>query len=166
MKITFVMDGGDSLSGGHRAIAMFAHGLVELGHEVNLIARPQRSPSLRDRLRITLKRRGAALKPAIMPSHFQTAGVPLQVLSEWRPVESRDVPDADIVVATWWETVEWVTNLAPSRGAHAHFVQDYETWGGRVDEVDRSCRAPLPKIVTIDWLKDLFEPGSSRLRWR
>jgi glycosyltransferase involved in cell wall biosynthesis len=156
MRITFVMDGGDSLSGGHRAIAMFAQGLMRLGHQVTLVARPQRRLSLRDRIRKSLQPRRAAQPPAGKLSHFRAAGVPLKVLSEWRPVENRDVPDADVVVATWWETVEWVANLAPSKGNPAHFMQDYETWGGRVDEVDRSCLAPLPKIVAIDWVKDLL----------
>jgi hypothetical protein len=51
MKITFVLDGGDNLSGGHGAIAMFARGLVQLGHDVTLVARPKRRRSLRERAR-------------------------------------------------------------------------------------------------------------------
>ncbi len=154
MKITFVMDGGDSLSGGNRAIAMYAQGLVERGHQVELFARPKRPPTLRDRMRSLLK--GAEATPD-RPSHFQAAGLTLKVLSEWRPVEDRDVPDADVVIATWWETASWVYKLAASKGIKAHLVQDYETWGGPADLVDGCYNLPLAKIVTSQWLAGLMQ---------
>jgi glycosyltransferase involved in cell wall biosynthesis len=67
------------------------------------------------------------------------------------------LPDADVVVATWWETVEWVWALRPSKGVKVQLMQDYEEWGGSRDAVDRSCDLPLPKIVTSPWLPELLE---------
>src|SRR5580658_10135731 len=131
MRITFVLDGGDSLSGGHRAIAMYARGLQQLGHTVVLVARPRRGPSLRDRARSLLKRTGlkrtgGTAEPERKPSHFQDAGLELRVLPSWRPVQDRDLPDADVVLATWWETVEWVHGLTAAKGVKIHLMQDYE----------------------------------------
>jgi hypothetical protein len=156
MKISFVMDGGDNLSGGHRAIAKFAQGLVRLGHTVSLVARPQRPPSLRDRARRVLKGTGDP-EPKPKPSHFESAGLRLKVLPSWRPVEDRDLPEADVVLATWWETVQWVHGLAAGKGVKMHFMQGYEIWGGPADQVDLSCRVPMPRIVTADWLGELLE---------
>jgi glycosyltransferase involved in cell wall biosynthesis len=157
MHVTFVMDGGDNLSGGHRAIAMFADGLRRLGHHVSLIARPQRPPGLRDKIRSLV--RNGSLPSGIPPraSHFRTRGVPLRIISEWRPIRNEDLPDSDVVVATWWETVEWVWALRPSKGVKVQLMQDYEEWGGRPEAVDRSCDLPLPKIVTSPWLPELLE---------
>jgi len=156
MNITFVLDGGDSLSGGHRAIAMFAHGLKELGHTVVLIARPGRSPSLRDRARSLLKGSGGITQPKQQPSHFRDMGLELRTLTRWRPIEDRDLPDADIVVATWWETVEWVHALAPAKGVKVQLMQDYEVWGGPVRNVDLSCSLPMSRIVTAEWVGEVL----------
>src|SRR5437763_9417102 len=148
MNITFVMDGGDSLSGGHRAIAMFAHGLQELGHTVVLVARPQRSPILRDRARSLLKGSGGITEPEQKPSHFRDMGLELKTLTSWRPIHDRDLPDADVVVATWWETVEWVHALAPGKGVKVQLMQDYEVWGGPREKVNLSCSLPMSRVVT------------------
>ncbi|HUB82404.1 MAG TPA: glycosyltransferase family 4 protein [Bryobacteraceae bacterium] len=156
MRVTFVMDGGDNLSGGHRHIAIFADGLRRRGHSVFLLARPQRPPGLRDRIRSVLKREPLASAPKSGASHFRDLGVPLNILPRWVPVGNADLPDADVVVATWWETVDWVWELAPSKGVKVHLMQDYEIWGGRIDEVDRSCARPIPKIVTSPWLPEFL----------
>ena len=59
-----------------------------------------------------------------------------------------------MVIATWWQTAEWVWRLAPSKGAKAFFIQHYETWGGDPKEVDAAWRLPLHKIVISHWLAD------------
>ena len=74
MNVTFVMDGGDNLSGGHRAIAMLADGLQRLGHHVSLIARPQRPPGLRDKLRWLVRKGCLPSQTEPRPSHFRTIG--------------------------------------------------------------------------------------------
>ena len=157
MIVSFVMDGGDNLSGGHRAIAMFADGLRRAGHRVFLIARPRRPPSLRDRIRSLVREGSLPFRAKSTPSHFRDAGVPLRILSDWRPIRNEDLPDADVVVATWWETVEWVWAMSPSKGVKIQLMQDYEIWGGSRDAVDRSCALPLAKIVTSPWLPELLE---------
>lgn len=157
MNITFVIDGGDNLSGGHRAIAMYAHGLVRLGHRVTLVARPQRRPSLRDRARSLLKGTSGMTEPKRKPSHFDDVGLSLRILPTWRPIQDHDLPEADVVVATWWETVEWVYKLSPAKGAKVQLMQDYEVWGGPLEHVHRSCSLPIPRIVTAHWVGDLLQ---------
>jgi glycosyltransferase involved in cell wall biosynthesis len=78
-------------------------------------------------------------------------------LPRWRPVEDADVPDGDIVIATWWETAEWVARLSPSKGAKVYFVQGHETFVTRsIDRVRATYRLPLHKIAVSRWLVDLM----------
>src|SRR4029077_11126416 len=107
----------------------------QLGHTVVLVARPQRSISLRDRARSLLKGTEGMTEPKQKPSNFKDRSLPLKILTNYRPVQDRDVPDADIVVATWWETVEWVHELTPAKGVKVHLMQDYEVWGGPIEKV-------------------------------
>jgi glycosyltransferase involved in cell wall biosynthesis len=78
------------------------------------------------------------------------------VLDRYRPIVANDLPDADVVVATWWETAEWVWALPPQKGVKAHFIQDYELWTGHHDRVDATCRLPMPKITPARWVKTLM----------
>lgn len=161
MKITFVVAGGLGLEGGQRAIATYADRLIAKGHDVALVVQPLRVPGLRQRLRATIRARHGQSLPSPprspSPSHFSMLGVPVTVLERHRPVVDADVPDADVVVATWWETADWVWRLSASKGAKVHFLQDYEIWGGGVERVDATCRLPIPKIVASRWIRDLLE---------
>jgi glycosyltransferase involved in cell wall biosynthesis len=66
------------------------------------------------------------------------------------------VPDGDVVVATWWETAEWVNALAPSKGAKAYFIQHHEIFDYLpVDRVRATWRLPLHKITISKWLVEL-----------
>jgi glycosyltransferase involved in cell wall biosynthesis len=69
-----------------------------------------------------------------------------------------DLPDADVVIATWWETAEWVANLSPEKGAKAYYVQHYELFNYLPKErVEATYRLPLHKITVANWLVDLLK---------
>lgn len=156
MKITFV-NGTCSLAGGDRVIAIYAERLKKRGHEVLVVSVPHREPSLRQQVRSLLKGRGWISILKNQPTHYDDIDVPRKVLERYRPIIDTDVPDADVVVATWWETAEWVSSLSPSKGVKVHFMQDYEIWGGSIDRVDATCRLPIPKIVIVGWVRDLLQ---------
>ena len=42
------------------------------------------------------------------PSHFDGKGLRLIEVDSDRPIRAASVPDGDAVIATWWETAEWV----------------------------------------------------------
>jgi glycosyltransferase involved in cell wall biosynthesis len=80
------------------------------------------------------------------------------VLGTRRPVADDDVRDADVIIATWWETAEWVAALSASKGAKAQFVQHHEIFSWLpVERCKASYRLPLRKIVISKWLKELME---------
>jgi len=114
--------------------------------------------ALSDQLRSLVKGRG--WQPWIKhgASHFDPLNVPLIRLDHPAPITDADVPDADVVIATWWETAEWVARLAPEKGAKAYFIQHHETFDYLpVERVKATYRLPLFKITTAPWIVDLME---------
>jgi glycosyltransferase involved in cell wall biosynthesis len=83
------------------------------------------------------------------------------MLNRFRPVTDADLPDADVVIATWWETAHWIAQLSPEKGAKVYFVQHHEadpTWIGpeRVAHAQASYRLPLYPITISQWLVDIL----------
>lgn len=154
MKITFVLPHA-GLAGGIRVAAIYADRLQKRGHDVFVISQPLPKPSLKQRLRHWL--RGKARPSQSSASHFDGLNVPHRVLETCRPVIDRDLPDADVVIATWWGTAEWVAALSPSKGAKVYFVQHHEIHPYfPVDRVKATYRLPLHKIVIAEWLKTVM----------
>jgi len=60
------------------------------------------------------------------------------------------------VIATWWETAEWVARLSPRKGAKAYFIQGYEVFDHTTAErLKATWRMPLYKITISKWLVEL-----------
>jgi glycosyltransferase involved in cell wall biosynthesis len=156
MKITFVLP-TVNLTGGIRVVIIYAQELARLGHSVQLIFPPPRPMPFRQKLASLLKGEGWFKKPMGSPSHLDQSMVPHRVLDRWRPVMDRDVPDGDVVVATWWETAEWVNALSPSKGAKVYFVQHHEIFYPLPSDRSRKTyRFPMHKIVVARWLQDIM----------
>src|SRR5690348_5110579 len=114
MRITFVVGLAD-LSGGFRVIATYAQRLQRRGHEVLVVSRPRPKPKLVNRLRAFVKGRPQPVGPKQARSHMEWTGVPHRLLESFRGVTAADVPDSDVVIATWWESAEWVAALPDSK---------------------------------------------------
>ena len=155
MRITFVMPHA-GLAGGIRVVAIYAERLRKRGHEVVAVSVPRKQFPLKGKIKSVLSGRGWPNSHHSEPSYFAATEVDHRVLARCRPVEDSDVPDADVVIATWWETAEWVQRLSPRKGAKVYFIQHYEAFPGiPKDRVDATWRAPLHKIVISRWLLDL-----------
>jgi glycosyltransferase involved in cell wall biosynthesis len=154
MKINMVVPTPD-LSGGWRVIATYADRLSKRGHEVNCIGPVQRV-TFRDGLR-ALRRGKRWPSKTFASSHAQNMGVPVRLISPWRSIVDADVPDGDVVMATWWETAEWVAGLSPSKGAKTYFIQHHELLFNMQppDRVAATWRLPMDKITISQWLVDL-----------
>lgn len=154
MRISFVLPYA-GLSGGIRVIATYADSLCKRGHQVFVLSSGLRAPSLRDRIK-TLLGLAPGLPPQLLESHFDGLKVTHRRLDCWRPVSDEDLPDADVVVATWWETAEWVAKLSPAKGVKVYFVQGYELpTGPFAERLRRTWRMPMHKIAVAPWLAEL-----------
>lgn len=158
MKINLAVPGIGGLAGGQRVCAQYAGYLLDQGHEVTLVVRrPPRIPQRFDMLRRLLGR--IPPYPPLPAEWGHYTGLDLRVahLDENRPLVSDQVPDADIIISTWWTTSEWVHGLPASKGRHVHFVQGYEffnpQWTHRVEAVYAQDNT---KIVVAGWLQDIL----------
>src|SRR5688572_8377691 len=115
LRITFVL-ADDNLSGGVRIIAQHASRLKRRGHDVTVVARPGRRPSLGGRLRALLREGRWLGTDPLKESYFDGSGVDVKELESYRAVGEQDVPDADVVIATFWTTSAWVMALSSEIG--------------------------------------------------
>lgn len=150
MKITFVSP-VPNLSGGIRVIAIHAARLQAMGHEVTVVAPRSPGPSLRRRLSWAL--RGKPLPKPPARTFYDDEAAPFRSLSHAGPVTDADVPDADVVIATWWETALWVAALSPAKGRKFYFVQGHEIFAPiPADRAAATYRLPMQKITVAGWL--------------
>lgn len=156
MNITFVLPTAN-MSGGTRVVAIYADKLKQYGHSVTLISVPKRPLSFRRKLKSLLNGNGWP-KVDVQPSYIDDMNIQHKVLEKFRPVVDSDVPDGDIVIATWWLTAEWVANLSESKGAKVYFIQHHETHNFLpVDRCKATYLLPMHKIVIAKWLKHLMQ---------
>lgn len=155
MRITFVSPLAD-LSGGFRVVVAYARRLRRRGHEVLVVYSPRRKPTVRDVLRAVYRRQPLPFAARDATTHLDGADVPHRELERIRPLAASDLPHADVVLATWWETAEWVWALPPEKGVKVHFIQDYELWTGYEERVDAVCRLPMAKITPSRWVEQLL----------
>lgn len=156
MRITFVMPYA-ALNGGNRVIATYALELLAQGHEVHVVSAPKMAQPLRRRLKLRLLGRGHEIKTK-KPTHplFDALGDRHTVTRTAAPVTADDVPDGDVVVATFWRTAPAVAALPPSKGRKFYLLQDYETFvNHRSDqEVADTYDLPLRKIAVSGYIRD------------
>ena len=152
MRITFVLP-PVGMSGGIRVIAMHAKMLAARGHLVTVVHPPSQEAPLKHRIRRFFQGDGWIRHPRIYPSHLDGLSLERKVLDVYRPVTVNDVPDADVVIATWWETAEWVNALPPAKGTKVYFLQGLETLEGQpAERVKQTWTFPMRKIVVSEWL--------------
>lgn len=152
VKITFILPVA-TVSGGTRVVATYARLLMARGHEVTVISHRQTfTPA--QRLVRTLRRQplaGAQPRTELLdflgPRHV--------IVDQDRPESLAAVPDADVVVATWWHTAEWVARMPPAKGRKFYLIQDYEIFEYTpVDRVAATYRLPLRKLAVSGYIRD------------
>jgi glycosyltransferase involved in cell wall biosynthesis len=153
MRITFVLP-AVTLHGGVRVVAIYAERLKRRGHEVTVVAPPLHI-SIRRKIKSLVLGRGW---PSLRweEAYFAETAVKPHILESFRPVLAGDVPDADVVVATYYTTADWVRLLPAEKGGKAILIQNYEVEDGETNpELDASWRMPMQKIVISRWLLEL-----------
>lgn len=156
MKITFLIPDHRNLSGGLRVVAQHAAYLSEQGHDVTLISRKGGAPrNWRTRIKETLL--GSRMQPP-PPSETHFSHLDLNIIEMSSRPRPSQIPKGDIVVATWWETVEWMDELPAYKGRHVHFVQDHENFPHLPqDRVEAVYHRTIPRIVVASWLADVMQ---------
>ena len=164
LQITIILPNA-GIAGGIRVIAIYAQRLQRRGHNVTVVSTPWTPPGRLARAKCQMhnwvERFGFLPPRPPDPSHFRGLDVKHIQIKRIRPVKNSDVPDGDVVVATWWQTARWVADLSSRKGAKAYFVQDYGAHSGQpMDRVAETWSLPLHKIVISRWLMELIRQYS------
>lgn len=144
-----------TLNGGIRIVAQYGAELLARGHQVSFIARRTPPPRLRDVLR---GRARFSFGSDGNKDFFLGMEEHLKILPAGGPLHAADVPDADFLIATWWETVEWAMALPASKGKRVHLMQHYEMfpWLDQTRVAATYC-APTLKIAVSYWIAQMVE---------
>lgn len=154
MRITIVSP-TPNLSGGMRVKAKYADILQERGHEVLVVSSPFKTVGFKSRAKALMK--GRWLQTPSRESHFDRMKADLLLLDHDGPVTDADIPDADVVIATWWETAFAVAALSPNKGEKFYFVQGHEVHSHLPNHISAgSYYLPLHKIVVSGWLGEIM----------
>jgi glycosyltransferase involved in cell wall biosynthesis len=157
MKITFVLPHiAFYPMGGYKIIYQYANELCKKGHLVNLVHTARVDPNLDklDKIKKYTKYLFVKLNlPRYRNSWFNFR---IGINFIWVPsLKDEYISNADIVVATAWNTATWVNNYSDVKGKKFYFIQSFETWWGSEKEVNETWKMDLHKIVVAKWLKDL-----------
>jgi len=157
MKITFILPGIE-MSGGVKAVFEFANHLSARGHDVSVIYPliPMNSGAEWYNLRSLAGRALAtagSLRRGVHVDWFNLKANLIRVPT----LAERYIPDADIIVATWWETAYHVAEFSKGKGEKFYLVQHYETWGGPEEKVNNTYKLGLHNIVNSTWLKNILQ---------
>ncbi len=152
MKITFILPRA-SLSGGIRVVATYARELIALGHDVTVVSNKNYVSPLRHTVRKLrygskiMRKRKTDLLDFLGPRHIS--------LDQTLPESLAKVPKGDIVVATWWQTAEWVGTFPEDRGRKVYLLQDYEMFDYLpCDRVAATYHLPMIKLAVSGYIRD------------
>lgn len=154
MRIVFLLP-PLGMSGGIKVVAIYAQALHQRGHHVILISPPHPAESFFKRLKNLARGKGWQKASHTRPSPLDGSGLEHHLLEKYRSVIETDVPDADVIIASWWETAEWVNALPERCGAKVYFIQHHEVFPYLpVERCHATYRFPMHQIVIAKWLED------------
>lgn len=153
MNITFILPtAGVRPIGGYKVVYEYANHLVARNHSVRVVhpALYDKKASVSERLKSWLRylyRKGTDYGPK---NWFD---IDQRVELLWVPsLDSRYIPPADVVIATAWQTAEWVALYPKSRGEKLQIVYDYEHYKAASPElrqrIVRALKSEITKIAT------------------
>lgn len=142
------------MGGGTKVISIYADYLTKQGHEVLVVSLPHqhsKSKKIRDMFSFNSN------LPSTQISYFDGSHIKQHVLDTNRPIVSADLPDADVVIATWWETAEWLNKVEDKKGKKVYFIQGYEVWDPIPKERSSATyHFNMQKIVVSKWLQNVL----------
>lgn len=145
--------------GGFKVHYEYANHLARRGHEVSVVhAEPTARPTLRGRLHEARRRglRNRGRRDGLVPWFTFDPGVHVSVVPT---VEPEHLPDADVTIATAWQTAETLERTPPRLGSRVYVVYDYEHWA----TADGATQQRISATLKGDWRIASTSPSVSEL---
>ncbi len=156
LRINWIMPGAN-LSGGIKSNRLIAEAMVRLGHDVNIvfIALSKPWPKIWKPRRWLRRVRDELAICERQHHHLEHSFATLIPVMDHK-IRPNHVPDADITIATWWQTREWIEDLPATKGIKAYFIRHHEIHGGDPERVAATYRMPGIKLVISKWLQSIM----------
>ena len=156
-SITFVLGASGKLpSGGLKIIYEYANRLSARGWQVNVI-----HPKI---LRLTKRSFYKYIRfyftyfySLIFKSYLPTSWFKIgpEVRMRWVPdLNEKFIPVADCIVAVPVETASIVNSYSRRKGKKYYFIQHFEDWSMKKEEIEMTWKYPMKKIVISKWLQN------------
>ena len=146
--------------GGARTYYQHANALAEKGYQVTVVHGLDWGPGLRGRVEGLLRGKVRDLKAGNLRRKVSWMSIDPRVKMAW--VRGLDpavrLPAADLRIATYWETTEFLVNRDDDGAANMQLIQAYETWAGPKERVDATWLLPLHTVVVSE---SLYQRGLS-----
>jgi len=153
MKITFLASQYSRISGGNRILLEYANRLKKMGHSVRwfVLAKPAKWYRI-DHWPRFFNKKVSVLNPNVID--WMDNKISIELLS----VNDKSlVPDADILLATAWQTAEFSSSFHKAKGKKFYFIQHHESlWTRYKNRARKTYKLPFYKIVVSTWLKDIL----------
>lgn len=146
MRITWLLEVADQLWGGVKVALEDANWLSRRGHQVTVLSRSG-------------------------PPAWMDMQCDFRQVADFRP---ENLPDADVLIGTFWSTVPWVASAGPQKGTPVHFCQGFEGDNPENeavrDRIEATYRLPGLNHVTISphltrLLRDRFGIDAHEVRY-
>jgi glycosyltransferase involved in cell wall biosynthesis len=160
MRITFVLPGWSIRKpvGGFKVVYEYANRLSERGHQINivhpLLLFPQEARFKQKIKRYALWTAKYFLRNNKVKWFSIFPKVNMLIVGS---LEEKNIPKGDVLIATAWQTAEWVNQYDQNKGRKFYLIQGYEIWSGDEKRVRITWKFPLEKITVSKWLKDMAE---------
>ncbi|MBK5722560.1 glycosyltransferase family 4 protein [Dysgonomonas sp. Marseille-P4677] len=153
-KITFILPFKPRRpAGGFRVMYEYANRLAKRGYKVHLIF-PIKTPHMKYRLPYTVRYILSKVEGFKKDQWFEFD--PSITMSYVPNVKDKYVPDADIVIATWWSTVLEMGKLSEKKGKKINLIQGFENWEGNENLLLQSYDIRnTVNIVVATYLKNI-----------
>ena len=154
MKITFLASQYARISGGNRALFEYANRLKKMGHSVRwfVLARPARWYRI-DHWPRFFNKKVSVLSPDVID--WMDNKISIELLS----INDKSlIPNADILLATAWQTADFSASFSDDKGKKFYFVQHHESlWTREKSKAEKTYYMPFRKIVISTWLKKILQ---------
>ena len=158
-KINFILPGLSTKPGGGTKIMYeYANRFALLGYDVTVLHSIKR-PFKKARTPIWLRYILLRLKKKQSWFLFYPT-VKIKLVKE---ITDINVPDADVVISTWWQMTYAVAGLSEKKGKKFNFIQDYEIWTGQVERVRESYTLGVQNVVIAKYLAKLVHEISGQM---
>ena len=142
------------ISGGNRLLFEYANRLKKAGQDVRWFVLAEPIKWYRLDKRIMVCTRGMVTMPPEIIDWVDNT-IPIEILPVNHP---KYIPEADILIATAWQTADFAAELSTEKGVLFYFILHYEClWARYKNRAAKTYDLPMKKLVLSNWLKDTLK---------